>query len=275
MRLHFLEWPGPDDDVVILLHGGGLDAHTWDGIAPALTDGYRCYALDQRGHGDSEWSPNLEYGIHSHARDLEAFVEQLGADRFFLVGHSLGAFVALRFAAANPHRVAGLVAVDATPFAQHNAQVERLLQFATKRTEFTSVDDAVDYTLGFQPQRDRESLRASIARSLRRHPDGRWTWKHDRRHMGTSYIAAVIEEAHALLDDVDQVRCPTLVIRGSHGCAAEDASRFAQLLFDGRWTTVGGAGHNVHRDNPAGFIDALRPFLDGAARLGMRDSGHA
>jgi hypothetical protein len=70
---------------------------------------------------------------------------------------------------------------------------------------------------------------------LRQHPDSRWTWKYDRRGFDDVYIAAVITDARALLDRVDQIRCPTLVIRGSDGYPAQDASRFAALLFDGRF----------------------------------------
>ena len=126
MRLHYLEWPLQGGDVLILLHGGGLSAHTWDVIAADLADRYHCYALDLRGHGDSEWSPTLEYNIDAHAHDLEGFVDHLGFDRFLLLGHSLGAFTALRYAIPRSNQIAGLVIVDATPFVNQTDEVDRL-----------------------------------------------------------------------------------------------------------------------------------------------------
>jgi hypothetical protein len=54
MRLHYLDWGGPGRSSVVLLHGGGLTAHTYDLICLALRDTYRCFAPDLRGHGDSE-----------------------------------------------------------------------------------------------------------------------------------------------------------------------------------------------------------------------------
>jgi pimeloyl-ACP methyl ester carboxylesterase len=262
LRIHYLEWTNDRGAPVVLLHGGGLSAHTWDAVATALADRHHCYALDLRGHGDSEWSPTLEYSIAAHAEDLEAFVDNIGLDRFIVVGHSLGAFTALQYAAAHSDRLAGLVVVDATPFVKDGDEVDRLRTFMLEQTEFTSVDDAVEYTLRFQPQRDRTELHHSLRRSLRQHHDGHLVWKHDRRRVDARYFASVIEDARSLLDVVGQIRCPTLVIRGSDGCPAEDADRFAALLFDGQSVTVDGAGHKVHRDNYAGFMSALNPFLD-------------
>lgn len=262
LRLHYLEWSSGGGHPVVLLHGGGLSAHTWDAVAAELADSYRCWALDLRGHGDSEWSPTLEYSIGAHAKDLTAFVDHLGLSRFLLVGHSLGAYTALRYAALHTHRIAGLVVVDASPFVEYGEAVDRIRRFKIEQTEFASLDEAVDYTLRFQPRRDRAALRQSLARSLRQRPDGRWMWKDDLRHIDTTYLTAVIDDAHALLDDLDQIRCPTLIIRGSDGCPADAAGRFAALLHDSCVVTVDDAGHNAHRDNHAGFVRALRPFLD-------------
>ena len=66
----------------MFLHGGGLSAHTWDIVCLALREEYRCYALDLRGHGDSEWSPALDYSLGAHLRDLEAFADHLDIARF-------------------------------------------------------------------------------------------------------------------------------------------------------------------------------------------------
>ncbi len=88
MRFHYLDWGG-DGEVILFLHGGGLTAHTWDVLCLALRDEYHCLALDQRGHGDSEWSADLEYGIDEHAADIQAFVDELGSRTLTLVGQSL------------------------------------------------------------------------------------------------------------------------------------------------------------------------------------------
>ena len=75
---------------VVFLHGGGLNAHTWDLVCAALRRERHCVALDQRGHGESEWSPEMDYATESHAADVGAFVDALKLERFVLVGMSLG-----------------------------------------------------------------------------------------------------------------------------------------------------------------------------------------
>lgn len=118
MRLHYLEWGDPRDPAVVLLHGGGLNAHTWDLVCLLLRQRFHCVALDLRGHGESEWSPNIDYGIVALTKDLGGFVNGVQLDRFALVGMSLGGLTSIAFAAANPRRVRGLVLVDVGPDVQ-------------------------------------------------------------------------------------------------------------------------------------------------------------
>src|SRR5215469_2455358 len=88
-RFHYLDWGG-NGHPILFLHGGGLNAHTWDVVALMLRDRHRCVALDQRGHGDSEWSPGSDYGMDSHLRDIEGFATQMKLRRPVLVGQSMG-----------------------------------------------------------------------------------------------------------------------------------------------------------------------------------------
>lgn len=271
LRLHYLEGGG-GGRAVVFLHGGGLSAHTWDHVGRALRPHHRCFALDLRGHGDSEWSPTLDYGVDAHARDLAGFVEHLGLDGFFLVGHSLGGFAAVRYASHQPTgHLAGLVVVDASPFVGEDARrtLARVRTFIEGARDFGSLDDAVDHARTFDPHRSRERLRASLGHALRRMPDGRWAWKRDQRHLDDGYFADVIRAARALVPAVGEIRCPLLVVRGEHGgLTADDAVRFAALARDGRVVTVAGAGHNVQSDEPAALAAALGGFFTAASGAG-------
>src|SRR5919108_6028446 len=70
MRFHYLDWGNRHLPTIVFLHGGGLNAHTWDLVCLALRGDYHCLALDQRGHGDSEWSPVGDYSLPSQVRDI-------------------------------------------------------------------------------------------------------------------------------------------------------------------------------------------------------------
>src|SRR5262245_19743509 len=97
MRFHYVEWAGATRRPILFLHGGCLNARTWDIVCLGLRADYRCLALDQRGHGDSDWSTSGEYTFEAHVGDIEAVADQLELDPFVLVGHSMGGANAISY----------------------------------------------------------------------------------------------------------------------------------------------------------------------------------
>src|SRR5205814_301136 len=170
--------------------GGGLTAHTWDLVCLALRAEFRCLALDQRGHGDSEWSPTLDYAPEAHVRDIAALIDHLGLDRPVLVGQSMGGMNALAYAARPGARLAGLVLVDVGPDIRWDG-AQRIATFVQGPGELDSVEAFVERARAFSPSRDPRLLRRSILHNLRELPDGRWTWKYDRRAMTPERFAAL------------------------------------------------------------------------------------
>lgn len=104
---------GGKGDPVVLLHALGRSAADWTTVIEAISDGWRCLALDQRGHGASVRCE--EYTFESMTEDLRSFVDTLGLDRFLLVGHSMGGTVGWLFAESTPERLLGLVLEDTPP----------------------------------------------------------------------------------------------------------------------------------------------------------------
>lgn len=96
---------------VVLHHGLGSDLHVWDATLAHLRTGRRAVAYDARGHGRSPKAD--EYTVQALARDLDAVVTGLGIDQFWLVGHSFAGVVLSAYAGMKPHKLAGLVYVDA------------------------------------------------------------------------------------------------------------------------------------------------------------------
>jgi len=262
MRLHYLDWGTPGLPPIVFLHGGGLNAHTWDLVCSALRRERHCVALDQRGHGESEWSPQMDYSTESHVGDLEAFVQALRLERFVLVGMSLGGVNALAWAGQHSPRLAGLVLVDIGPEVRVEG-TRKIAAFTSESTPLDSVEQFVERALAFNPRRNRELLRRSLLHNLRRMPDGRFMWKYDQRHRGTVDPAAYARRRELLWSAVDAVQCPTLVVRGAQSDVFhdEDARRLAARLGRGRWVRIEGAGHTVQGDNPADLLVALRAFL--------------
>ena len=263
LRLHWLDWGRRGLTPIVFLHGGGLSAHTWDSVCPELRESYHCIALDQRGHGDSEWSPGSDYTLDAHLRDLEGYLDSLGPLAPVLVGQSLGAMNAMRYAARHPD-TPGLVLIDIGRGAGRSQGLDRIVDFSLGASTFDSIDEIVERAVRFNPRRDPDVLRQSIPHRVRRLPDGRWTWKRDDRHLSRGWLAGLAAQVEIEMEhEPPKVHCPVLIVRGgdSDVLSEDGAAAFAARFTQARHVTVPDAGHNVQGDNPAGLLDVLRPFF--------------
>jgi esterase len=266
--VHYLDWGGSGPHM-LLLHGAALTAHTWDLVCLAIRQRVHCLAVDARGHGDSDWSADGEYGLEAQVADVEALVEKLELDQFVLVGMSMGGGTAIAYAGQNTRKLRGLVIVDTgpdttRPGAAHPARDERVRDFIAGPAELDSVEDFVQRAVEFNPARDPRLLRRSLRYNLRQLPDGRWTWKYDRQHFLRPRTAVERDVRQAILSEaIARIACPTLIVRGAQSTNFTDdaAAAFAQSLPDGRWRRVENAGHTVQGDNPKGLVEVLNPFL--------------
>jgi non-heme chloroperoxidase len=113
-RLSYVEYGDPGAETLVLLHGITDSSFSFSRLLPLLDPNrYHAYALDQRGHGDSE-RPACCYGMDDFAADVVAFLDAVGVSRASVVGHSMGSVVARRVAATYPDRVDRLVLIGSS-----------------------------------------------------------------------------------------------------------------------------------------------------------------
>jgi esterase len=262
LRFRYLDWGTKGQRPILFLHGGALTAHTWDLCCLALRDEFHCMALDQRGHGDTDWAPDADYSIGAQREDVRGFAEAIGLDQFALVGMSLGAINGLAYAIAYPKTLSALVLIDAGPNVRRPGS-SRIRDFVNGGAEPESLEAIIDRALAFNPRRDPLVLRRSLMHNLRRQEDGNWVWKYDRRRFQSMGGERHGEERRGLADGLARVGCPTLVVRGAESDVFhdEDAERLAAGLPDGRWVKIPKAGHTVQGDNPKDLVAALQAFL--------------
>ena len=262
LRFRCLDWGRDGLRPILFLHGGALTAHTWDLCCLALRDEFHCMALDQRGHGDSDWAPDADYSIAAQREDVRGFAEAVGLDSFVLVGMSMGAINALAYAIQYPETLSALVLIDAGPNVRRPGST-RIRDFVNGGAEPESLDAIIARALAFNPRRDPVVLRRSLMHNLRQGPDGNWTWKYDRRRFQQMSGGRHADERRGLADGLAAITCPTLVVRGAESDVFhdEDAERLAAGLPDGRWLKIPKAGHTVQGDNPRDLAAALREFL--------------
>ncbi|MCH8060987.1 MAG: alpha/beta hydrolase [Chloroflexi bacterium] len=263
MRFHYLEWGDPSNPPLMLLHGFAQTCHSWDFVALSLCDRYRVIALDQRGHGDSDWAPDGDYTPETQQKDIAAIVGELGLSQFKLMGLSMGGRNSFTYTANNPEQVKALVIVDAGPENQR-AGSNNIRSFVTQEDELDSVEDFVNRVLKFNPRRAAEQVRGSLLHNLKQLPSGKWTWKYDKilrspdRRMGGDP-----EMTKRLWGYIESLQCPTMVVRGENSdvIALETANEMHERIPNGRLVTVEKAGHLVMGDNPSGFLAAVNGFF--------------
>jgi len=256
----------PGGPPVLLMHGGGQTRHAW---RVALTElgaqGWRAIALDARGHGDSGWAADGDYGTDRLCDDLRAVVRALDA-KPVLVGASLGGNVALVTEGETPGTARALVLVDVVPQLESEG-IQRIIDFMTARPDgFADLEEAADAVAAYNPTRRRPRDPQGLAKNLRRGADGRWRWHWDPRFMALKSAqrqARVREIRERMSAAAARVRVPTLLVRGAQSdvVSAEGVEALRALMPHLETTDVQDAGHMVAGDRNDQFTLAVLNFL--------------
>lgn len=263
IKLHYQEWGSASAPVVLMLHGFGVSGHMFDEFAERMQDRYRLIALDQRGHGDSDWSSGGDYTREAFVADVEGFVAGLGLEQFVLVGHSMGGLNAVSYTVKNPERVRALILVDVGPEAAKEG-VDNIVRF-TRGPDELQFEEFVEMAHRFNPRRTMENIRERMRHRLKPLENGKWTWKFDKRFRDDRESLRIGGSMSS--DETWQlfraIRVPTLLVRGAESdvLSADVANRAVAEMPRARLVVVSGAGHSVPGDNPDEFTVGVREFL--------------
>ena len=110
VQINLAIWEGTGKPI-LCIHGITANCRSWDALATALAPEYLVIAMDLRGRGQSD-KPSQGYSLDYHLKDINCLLDDLGIDRIVMMGHSLGAFIGLAFAAEFPNRTDRLILVD-------------------------------------------------------------------------------------------------------------------------------------------------------------------
>ena len=263
------EWPG-EGPALVGVHGLTANHTCWASMADILSPDYRLIAYDLRGRGDSD-KPETGYSLEMHCRDLSGLLDWYGLKNAIIMGHSLGAHIALRLAATFPTRVSKLVLVDGG--IDVRAEVLDSLAPAIGRLglEFPSVDAFLERIRSFPMF------------------DGRWNdylERHFRYDVETLPSGVVRSKAakHAIAEELanlrrerlwvwhHQVKCPTLILRAPDGLLTAtdclmtqaEARALARAIPESKLVVVPHTNHyTVLLGRNPKVKTALRAFLRG------------
>ncbi len=259
LRIHYLEWGAPDKQPLIMLHGIGRVAHTFDHIAPHFATKYRVLAVDMRGHGDSDWEPKGAYLVEDYTKDIEGLARELRLRNIVIWGNSTGGRVAQVFAGLHPDLVAAVISEDVGP--------ERPREIADGFTNRLKQEDekgwASEDELFAEQKRGNsrtpdEILRAYVHFGTKRRGDGRLIWKRDPA-IGNGFVPT------ELWRFVREIKSPIIYILGGRSTIVPAATQteLKKTLSQAQIETIPGAGHYPSEENEKDFAAIIDKFLEG------------
>jgi pimeloyl-ACP methyl ester carboxylesterase len=265
LRIHFRDWGDATAPPLIIVHGLRDHSHSFDDLARGLLDRFHVFALDLRGHGDSETTPYYSFG--HFLLDLHNLIRALRLEHPVLIGHSMGGEVVAHYGGSFPELPARLVIIEGLGPPSVNMDDELRWTVAG----FTRIDRAL---AGHPGLRD---LDAAYRRLRERNPRLSESKARELALLGTRTTTAGygpfnLDYSMAFWR---RIAAPSLIIHGAEsgefwrskrGAAYLEADDLASRLAcfrNHQFVELAGAGHMVHFDRPRELVTTIRQFLLG------------
>lgn len=260
MHLHFRKYgSGPD---LVILHGLYGSSDNWITIARKLQDHYTVWLPDLRNHGASPHLPSHTY--REMTEDLHCWMNHHGIEEVYLIGHSMGGKVAMRFAAENPERVNRLMIIDIAPKNyltgnikfKHIRQHEMILELLEDPdlSKFSSRKELDDF---FSSKIKEESVRLFLLKNIHRSHGGFFEWKLNAAVLREAFQSIVSETDSSWFEERAPITAyPVTFIRGlnSDYVSEEDWKEIKKIYPEATLINFEGAGHWLHAEQPSRLV---------------------
>jgi proline iminopeptidase len=268
-----VEERGAGELALIALHGGpGLDHTMFGDWLDPLGDACRILLVDERAQGRSEPSAPATWTLEQHARDVDALATALELERYVVLGHSFGSFIALQHAVDFSGRPAGTIVSSGAPSETLlMTHVERELE----RFEPVELREQVQASWEREAHaRTQDEVRALLDDQLPFHfadprdarIDGMRAAMADAVYAPDVLRAAATEGyGHIAVEDrLGDVRHPVLVLAGRHDrtCSPEAAEVIARGIPDAELVVFEHSGHMAFIEENDAYVAAVRDFLE-------------
>jgi pimeloyl-ACP methyl ester carboxylesterase len=257
IRLHVYR-SATDKTPLVFAHGITDNGLCFTPIAAQLENDFEIILYDSRGHGKSE-APAARATSFDRARDLAGLIDALGLHKPYLFGHSMGAVTVALLAGLYPALPGKIVLEDPPPFEMLASRTDESLEARRKWRAGAAVNR-------------QKSIEQLIERNRQESPAWpeaeRLPWAQAKQQFSlTVFDEGPIDLALAK-QTISQIICPALLLtadldRGAmYPAAAADA--LVASLPSARHVHIPGAGHNIRREQPVAFLQAVRSFLKGS-----------
>jgi pimeloyl-ACP methyl ester carboxylesterase len=251
-----LQWGEQGAQPMILLHGIGRVAQTFNHLAPHFAKRFHVLAVDMRGHGDSGWDPKGGYLVEDYVRDIEGLVAQMNLRNLVLWGNSTGGRVAQVFAGAHPELVSSVIVEDVGPERPPSISARRGARMLEEEKGWSSVEELLgqlrkEYRRTAEPLLRTLALDGSKLRS-----DGRLILKRDPA-IQNGFVPT------ELWASVKTIKAPVIYILGGASDIVPPATQtqLKEVLPQVEIVTMPGLGHYPSDEKPAEFLAIVDRFL--------------
>lgn len=254
-RIHYLEW-GNRGEMIVTLHSMMMDAPSFNIFSKSMSKNHRILALDLLGHGESS-KPTQMVSLEQQVETVRGVVQKKSFSKFTLIGHSIGGYLGMVYAAMYPEEVSRLVLVDIAP---REAPLQRTGMTAPPKFFNTGEEVSAYFKeryAGFTP----EALENRLKYAIQIAPDGKIRFKTD---MDT--IVMVRSSYRADLDlwsYVKKIKAPVLVMKGGESASVSPrvVEKMKTLIKDLSMIEFAGTGHMIPQERPEEFEEAIRNFI--------------
>ena len=258
VRMHYAEQGSTGGTPIIMLHGYTDSWYSFSRVMPLMSSQYHVYAVDLRGHGNSD-RPATGYSLQEMANDVLAFMDAMKLDRAVVLGHSAGGLVAQKVAATAPDRVSALVLTGTGP------SIADMMGYDEFRTAIMSLQDPIsaDFVREFQTAMVQQPVPADFLNTAisesRKVPARVWT----------AYMQGMIDAP--AVSGFGNASFPSLIIWGENDAVfnRQAQDKMMAALPNVKLTVYGATGHSPHWERPERYVTNLEAFLQSA---GMRKS---
>jgi 2-(acetamidomethylene)succinate hydrolase len=251
---------GEGSPLLLFLHGITANRGVWDPVIRILSKDFRCVALDQRGHGESD-KPSSGYSDNDYSDDIAGLVEELSPNSaVYLVGHSLGARNAIVAGFRFPHLIKGVVALDFVPFIEPEVFDALERRVIAGSQEFSTVEGVRDYLQDRYPNLPHDAIGRRVEFGYIRGASGAYTPR--------ASAGAMEETVKGLRADLEtplrNLAIPAVIVRGENSLlVSEKAFEKAKVLnHNVSNATVAGADHYIPEEAPEAVAEIVLSLIN-------------
>ena len=252
---------------LMILHGLYGSSDNWVTIAKAVSRKFTVYLPDLRNHGLSPHSDLHDYEALS--TDIYELAGELGLEKFFLAGHSMGGKAAAFFAVRWPGKTQGLVIADISPFAAPEIRTPEYSQHLSILrtiidTDISSAASRNEVEILLREKITSSRTRGMIMKNLQRMPDNKFSWKINAPALLTNLDKIMSGLPRPSVNYTVVTGFPVLFLKGENSGYLPDSDRgdILKVFPAAEIQVIRNAGHWIHSDNPEAVIKALVDFGD-------------